>query len=142
MLLKKFKTKNSGNVSFLVLSLVIVFSVLFIIIFDICNIFVAREKTKKASDAASLAVAQNLLFFENTDRCKIAEEVTRLNDCSLVECICSYDEVVVAVEKRVQLVLLDKLIKNYSVATSTSSAEVIYPWDEQSGYCDFYRFGY
>ncbi len=72
MLLENLKAKNKGNISFLTLAVVVIFTVLFLLIFDLCRIFIAREETKNASDAASLAVAQNLLFFENLNCNKIA----------------------------------------------------------------------
>jgi len=142
MLLKDLKYKNSGNVTFLSLALLAVFSFLFIVIFDACQIFIAREETKKASDAASLAVAQNLLFFEIPECYKIAEEVAKLNNCFLVECSCVYDEVVVTAGKKIRFIFLDKFIKKGDTATSTSTSKVVYPWDEQLGYCDSYRFSY
>jgi secretion/DNA translocation related TadE-like protein len=142
MLLKNFKLKNSGNISFLVLAVLAVFSFLFLVIFDICRIFAVREETKKASDAVSLAVAQNLLFFENQDCCRIAEEVAELNDCSLAKCSCGYDEVIVTVEKKVEFVFLDRFIRKSSTAASSSTARIMYPWNEQFGYCDSYMFSY
>ncbi len=142
MLLKNLKIQSSGNISFLVLTVLAVFSILFVFIFDLCQIFAVREETKKASDAASLAVAQNLLFFESQDCLKMAEEIARLNNCTLVECSCDYDEVIITVEKRIGFSLLNKFIKENGVVRSTSRAKVVYPWDEQFGYCDSYRFDY
>ena len=141
MLLKNLKTQKRGNISFLTLTAVIIFAVLFLLIFDLCQVFIAREETKKASDAASLAVAQNLLFFENLDCNKMAEEVTQRNNCTLVECRHDYDEVQVTVERKLDFVLADKLISKYSIK-STSKAKVIYPWDGQFDYCDSYEFIY
>src|SRR4030043_1370219 len=125
MLLKNLKTQKRGNISFLTLTAVIIFAVLFLLIFDLCQVFIAREETKKASDAASLAVAQNLLFFENLDCNKMAEEGTQRNNCTLVECRHDYDEVQVTVERKLGFILVDKLISKCSVK-STSRAKVIY----------------
>ncbi len=141
MLLKNLRTQKRGNISFLTLTAVIIFAVLFLLIFDLCQVFIAREETKKASDAASLAVAQNLLFFENLDCNKMAEEVTQRNNCTLVECRHDYDEVQVTVERKLDFILVDKLISKCSVK-STSRAKVIYPWDGQFDYCDTYEFVY
>ncbi len=142
MLLRHLKIQNSGNITFLALVVVTMFSILFLVIFDICQIFVVREETKNASDAASLAVAQNLLFFENPDCLRIAEKVARSNNCTLVECICNYDEVIVTVEKRVRFVLINKFVTEYGMVKATSKVEVVYPWDEQFNYCNSYKFGF
>lgn len=133
---------NSGNVALLVLVMVTVLSILFLAILDICQIFKVREETKNASDAASLAVAQNLLFFEKPDCIRVAEEVSLLNNCVLVECICSYDEVTVTVKKDVEFFLIDKFIEGYSMIESTSKTKVVYPWDEKFNYCNSYRFSF
>jgi len=142
MLLRKLKMQNRGNVSLLVLAVLMLFLILFIVVFDLCQIFTAREITKKASDAASLAVAQNLLFFENLNCNEMAEKVAQSNNCTLVECSYNYDEVAVTVEKEVRFVLLDKFIEECGVIRSTSKVKVVYPWDEQFKYCDFYKFSY
>lgn len=142
MLLKNLKVQNKGNISFLTLAVVIIFSVLFLLIFDLCQIFIAREETKNASDAASLAVAQNLLFFENLDCNKIAEEVAQRNSCILVGCVDNYDEVMVTVERKLKFILIGKFILRNCSVRSTSKAEVIYPWDDKFGYCDTYKFSY
>ena len=142
MLLRHLKIQNSGNITFLALVAVTMFSIIFLVIFDICQIFVVREETKNASDAASLAVVQNLLFFENPDCLRIAEKVALSNNCKLVECICTYDEVIVTVEKRVRFALINQFITEYGMVKSTSKAEVVYPWNEQFSYCDSYKFGF
>jgi hypothetical protein len=142
MLLKSLKIKNKGNTSFIVLAAVIVFSVLFMLIFDLCRIFIAREVTKNASDAASLAAAQDLLFLGDRDCIKAAEEVTTIKNCRLIECRCGYDEVIVTVEKEFDFILLDKLLPGDSSIKATSKAEVVYPWDENYGYCKSYKFSY
>lgn len=142
MLLKNLKTQKRGNISFLTLTAVIIFAVLFLLIFDLCQVFIAREETKKASDAASLAVAQNLLFFENLDCNKMAQEVIQRNNCTLIECRYDYDEIQVTVEKKLDFILLDKFILKYASVKSTSRAKVIYPWDGQFDYCDTYEFVY
>src|SRR3972149_3171082 len=140
MLLKNLKAQNRGNISFLTLAVVIVFSVLFLLIFDLCQVFIAREETKNASDAVSLAVAQNLLFFENSDCNKIAEETAQKNNCILIEYSYDYDEVMVTVERKLDFILIDKFISKDCSVRSTSKTKVIYPWDDQFGYCETYEF--
>jgi len=142
MLLKNLKTQNNGNISFLTLSVVIIFAVLFLLIFDLCQIFIARESTKNAADSASLAIAQNLLFFENLSCKTIADKIVSKNNCKLVGCKYNYDEVVVTVEKELNFILIDRLIPKYSKVRSTSKAKVIYPWDNKFSYCSTYKFGY
>lgn len=142
MLLKDLKTQNKGNISFLAMAAVIVFSILFLLIFDLCHIFIAREETKNASDAVSLAVAQNLLFFEDQDCSMIAEEMARKNNCILIEYSYDYDDVIVTVEKTFDFIFIDKFIANSGSIRSTSKTKVIYPWDDRFGYCKTYKFGY
>src|SRR4030043_2266434 len=139
MLLKNLKAQNRGNISFLTLAVVIVFSVLFLLIFDLCQVFIAREETKNASDAVSLAVAQNLLFFEDSYCNMIAEELARKNNCVLVEYSYDYDNVIVTVEKTPDFVLIDKFMTKNSSIRSTSKTNVIYPWDDRFGYCKTYE---
>lgn len=142
MLLKSLRIQNRGNTSFLVLAAVTVFAVLFIFIFDLCRIFIAREVTKNASDAASLAAAQDLLFLSDQDCVSAADKATAINNCRLIECRSDYDEVTVTVEKKLNFILLSRLIPGYSSIRSTSKAKVVYPWDEHYGYCKSYEFSY
>jgi secretion/DNA translocation related TadE-like protein len=142
MPLKNLKNKNRGNASSIVLAAVMVLSVLFILIFDLCRIFIAREVTKNASDAASLAAVQDLLFLSSQDCIKAAEKVSAKNDCRLIECRCGYDEVIVTVEKRFDFILLDRLLPGNNYIKATSKAEVVYPWDDNYGYCKSHKFSY
>ena len=100
MLLSNIKNKNkgkdNGNISMLALFLTMFFAFLFMVCIDLCRIYIARELTKDAADAASLSIAQNLLFFENFDYKNAAEEISSKNKCELVECYLDYDEVVVS----------------------------------------------
>jgi len=142
MLLKFLILKNKGNISFISAVILVIFSILFLFIFDLCQIFIVREETKKASDAASLAAAQNLLFFDSNRCCEIAGRVVELNNCAMVDCSSDYDEVVVKVEKNVDFAILGFLIRESSTVSSESKAKVLYPWDEYFDYCDYYEFGY
>jgi len=142
MLLRKSVSGNYGNISFLTMAITVFFSILFVVIFDICQIFIAREETKNASDAASLAAAQNLLFFDSNRCCEIADEVAELNGCDMTGCSSGYDEAVVEAEKSVSFIMLDKLFKVSGKVTSISRARVLYPWDEHFNFCDSYEFSY
>lgn len=142
MLLNSLRIKNKGNTSFIVLAAVVVLSVLFILIFDLCRIFIAREVTKNASDAASLAAAQDLLFLSDQSCVTAAQKVSTKNNCRLVECRYSYNEVIVTVEKRFEFILLDRLLPGNNYIKATSKAEVVYPWDDHYGYCKSHKFSY
>jgi len=142
MLLRKEVAGNFGNISFLTMAVTVFLSILFVVIFDICQIFIAREETKNASDAASLAAAQNLLFFDSSRCCEIAGEVVELNGCSMTGCSSGYDETVVEAEKSVRFIILDKLFEGSSKVSSVSRAKVLYPWDGYFNCCDSYEFDY
>ena len=142
MLLESFKNDKKGNISILALVLVIFTAFLFLLVFDLCQIFVARENTKNASDAASLAAAQNLVFFEGKDLKEIVQKVAEKNNCVLVDCIYGYDEVVVIVEKEVNFILIGSFTSKYNKVESASKAKVIYPWDKRFGFCKYYKFDY
>lgn len=140
--IKRFARKNDGAISWITLAITIFLALLLVVIFDLCRIFVVREITKNASDAASLAVAQNLIFFESCDCEKIANEVAQRNGCNVVKIEYDYDEVVVVVEKELSFVVINKFTSSYNKVQSSSKAKVIYPWDSRFGYCKSYRFSY
>ncbi|MBC8389006.1 MAG: hypothetical protein ISS13_03495 [Actinobacteria bacterium] len=142
MLLNIIKSKNNGNISILALVLTTLFAFLFLLVFDLCKIFVGREMTKNASDAASMAAAQNLLFFEDVDCKKIAAEIANENGCVLIDCSYNYNEVVVIVEKKLDFVLIDIFTAKYCRVQAMSKSEIIYPWDDQFGFCKYYKFRY
>lgn len=142
MLLKSLIIQNKGNASLFALVVISVSAILIMFIFDFCQIFIAREVTKKTSDAASLAVAQNLLFFENYDCSRVAERMAAVNDCILVECRYDYDEVTVTVQKKLDFILIKKLIPGYSEIRASSKAKVVFPWEQQFEYCRSYKFNY
>ena len=55
---------TGGNISVLALVLIIFFAFVFLLLSDVCRIFIARSITKRAADSAAIAVSQNLLFFD------------------------------------------------------------------------------
>lgn len=140
--MESFKNNRKGNISILALVSVIFIAFLFLLVFDLCQIFAARENTKNASDAASLAVAQNLVFFESKNLKEIAQKVVEKDNCTLVDCICDYDEVVVIAEKKLNFILISKFTSKYNRVQSISKTEVIYPWDRRFGFCKYYKFDY
>lgn len=146
MLLGKIKYKNKGNnkgnISMLALFLTMFFAFLFMACIDLSRIYVAREITKGAADAASLSIAQNLLFFENFDYKNTAEEISNKNKCDLVECYLDYDEIVVIMEKKLNFILINKFFPENCIIQSISKAKIIYPWDDYFGFCKNYEFNF
>ncbi|MEA2016684.1 MAG: Rv3654c family TadE-like protein [Actinomycetota bacterium] len=142
MLLKFLILRSRGNISFISAVILVILSILFLVVFDLCRIFIVREETKKASDAASLAAAQNLLFFDSSKCCEIAGRVAELNNCKMVDCSFDYDCVTVEVKKNINFAVLGGLMKESGTVSSESRAKVLYPWDEYFGYCDYYKFSY
>ncbi|MBU4293961.1 MAG: Tad domain-containing protein [Actinobacteria bacterium] len=146
MLLSSIKNKNKGkdkgNISMLALFLTIFFAFIFMVCIDLCRIYIARELTKGAADAASLSIAQNLLFFENFDYKNAAEEISSKNKCELVECYLDYDEVVVSMEKKLNFILINKFFPESCTVKSISKTKIIYPWDDYFGFCKNYEFNF
>jgi len=146
MLLDNIKNKNkgkdNGNISILALFLIMFFAFLFMVCIDLCRIYIARELTKNTADAASLSIAQNLLFFENYDYKNAAEEISNSNKCELVECYLDYDEAVVIMGKKLNFVLISKFFPKSCIVKSTSKAKIIYPWDNYFGFCKDYEFSF
>ncbi len=146
MLLSNIKNKNkekvNGNISILALFLTMFFAFLFMICIDLCRIYIARELTKNAADAASLSIAQNLLFFENFDYKNTAEDISSKNKCELAECFLYYDEVVVIMEKKLNFILINKFFPESCTVKSISKARIIYPWDDYFGFCENYEFNF
>ena len=136
-----FKSQG-GNITFLALVLVVFFALVFLILSDVCRIFIARSETKKAADFAALAVSQNLLFFDVNSAQSLAKNIVEKNNCDLVEVYIIYDQATVSVKKEVEFIFLKFAGFNSCEITSTSKAAVIYPWDESLGLCKSYRFGY
>ncbi len=131
-----------GNITIITLIITITILIIFISFFDLCRIFIAREETKNAADAVSLAISQNLIFFEKKEIKEIAYKVLSKYDCELIDCQIAYDEVVVIVGKKINLIILDKFNQKYSVVNSISRAKVIYPWDKSFNYCKYYKYNH
>ena len=136
-----FKSQG-GNITVLALVLVVFFAFVFLILSDVCRIFIARSVTKKAADSAALAVSQNLLFFDVDLAESLAKNIVERNNCSLVEVYIGYDQATVFAKKEVEFTFLKFAGFKSCEITSYSKAAVIYPWDESLGLCKSYRFGY
>ncbi len=131
-----------GNITLLTLVTTLVLLLVFLSLFDLCRVFIAREKTKNAADAAALAVSQNLIFFEKEDIENIALKVLDQHKCKLVGYRISYDEVIIVAGKRLDFLIVDKFTHKYDVIKSISKTKVIYPWDKKLNYCEYYQFKY
>ncbi len=142
MQLKRIKSNNKGNISFLALTTILIFSFLFLLIFDICQIFVAREATRNAADSIALSIAQDLLFLEENEIKQMAIEAAAENGCTISGIKYDYDIVEVEVEKELKFIALGKLFPGYDSVRSASKTQVIFPWDDEFGYLKSYRFRY
>jgi len=131
-----------GNVSLILMSATVLLFIFFLILFDLCRVFVAREETKNASDAAVLAVSQNLLYFDNLECRRIAQDVTAEYGCSLVYLEIGYDEVKACTEKELSLFVVDRFLTGSARVRSVSRSRVIYPWDFKFNYCKYYKFDF
>jgi uncharacterized membrane protein len=132
----------SGNVTIITLVSVFLISILFISLTDLIRIYNTREEVKNATDAASLAVAQKLLFFETQD---LEDEATRIigaNGCDFVELFIDYDEVSVVAAKKVDHIFIGRIFKKTSLIYCTSKVKITFPWDETLGKCKSLRFDF
>ena len=134
--------KSSGNISILALAAVLITGFTMAALFDCCRIFAARSQAKNASDSITLAIAQNLLFFDEESMLEIAKDIAYRSNCNITEVQVTYDEVTVKIEKSVHFILIDKLGYWDCKVFSSSSSKVIFPWDQVWGMCDIYKFEY
>jgi len=133
---------QDGNSAVMVLAMVIVFLVLFTGILDVCRILICREHTRNAADAISLAVAQEMVFFEYWELDGIAEEMAGRYRCRLESLNVTYDMVTVSAVSEIKLLLLDRFRDDVCSIRSLSSAEITYPWDRRLGLCRHYEFSF
>ncbi len=136
------KTSISGNISIISLISIAVVAFIFFILTDICRIFIIREMTKNTADAIALSCAQDILFFEVDKTESLAQDMAERNSCKLLEIKIFYDRVFVSVEKELHFVMLKSFYPEGCTISSSSSATVIFPWDESFEYCDSYLFSY
>ncbi len=133
--------KGSSTIFATVLVMVCIF--LLLALFDLCSIYIIREQTKEASEAISLAIAQQLLFFDRDGLILKAEKMAAGRDCSLAACSIDYDRIEVSVERKTELAVLDSIgLSRFKTVRSSSSVKIIYPWDRELGLCRYYEFGY
>lgn len=142
MMIYKRKGRQDGNSAVVILVMVIFFLVLFTGILDVCRILICRERTRNAADAISLAVAQELIFFEYRELDIIAEKMAGRYKCRLESLNITYDTVTVSTASDIKLLLLDRFRDDVWNVRSASSAEVIYPWDRRLGLYRYYEFNF
>jgi len=133
---------TKGNLSILLALLTLMAALLFVSIFDIFQLYIAREHTKNASDAIALAVAQNLLFFNEDEIFITADEISKKNDCEIDFIKFDYEEITVTTVKKVKFIFVGKILKNSDTVYSTSKVKVTYPWDERFKNCDWFEFDF
>lgn len=131
---------TKGNLSILLALLTLMAALLFVSIFDIFQLYIAREHTKNASDAIALAVAQNLLFFNEDEIFITADEISKKNDCEIDFIKFDYEEITVTTVKKVKFMFVGKILKNSDTVYSTSKVKVTYPWDERFKNCNSFEF--
>ena len=137
-----FLKNTKGNLSILMALITLMAALFFVSVFDIFQLYIAREHTKNASDAIALAVAQNLLFFEEDEIFIITDEISKKNDCEIDSIKFSYEEITVTTVKTVKFIFAGKILKNNGMVYSTSRVKVIYPWDEKFKNCDWFEFDF
>ena len=133
---------SKGNLSILLVLLIFASALLFVSLFDVFQLYIAREHTKNASDAVALALAQNLLFFDEDEILIITDEISKKNKCEIESISFGYDEITATAAKKVKFIFAGKIFKSKDTVYSTSRVKVIYPWDERFKNCDSFHFDF
>jgi len=142
-LLNKIIRRQKGNSTLFVIVLTLVCIFLLLALFDLCSTYIIREQTKEVSEAISLAIAQQLLFFDQDELILMAEKMAASRYCSLAVCNIGYDKIEVSVERKTEIAVLDRIgLSKFKTVRSSSSVKIIYPWDRELGLCHYYEFGY
>jgi len=142
MMIYKRKGRQDGNSAVVILVMVTVFLVLSVSVLDVCRILICRERTRNAADAISLAVAQELIFFEYRELDIIAEKMAGRYKCRLESLNITYDTVTVSTVSDIKLLFLDRFRDDIRNVRSSSSTEIIYPWDRRLGLYRYYEFSF
>ncbi|MFC2144916.1 TadE/TadG family type IV pilus assembly protein [Actinomycetota bacterium] len=143
MVINARRGRQDGSSTVVILITVMVFLVLFASILDVCRVLIYREHTRNAADAISLAVAQEMIFFEYQEPVIIAEKIADSHSCRLESLSMDYDMVSVTIASEVELLFLNRFRHdNKWTVRSASGAKVTYPWDIESGLCRYYEFSF
>ncbi len=114
------RQKGSSALFAIVLALVCIF--LLLALFDLCSTYIIREQTKEVSEAISLAIAQELLFFDQYELVLMAEKMAAGRYCSLAACNIGYDRIEVSIERKTELAVLDRIgLSRFKTVRSSSS---------------------
>ena len=130
-----FLKKNNGSITIVAMVVLFIVFIFGLSLMDLSSIYTAREQAKNASDAAALAIAQKLLFFDEEGLEELAKDIISKSGCAFFELDLSYDEVSVTAKKEIEYLFLGHIFKKRSTIYATSKAKVIYPWDESFGKC-------
>jgi len=142
-LLSNITKGQKGSSAIFAISLAAVCIFLLLGLFDLCSIYILREQTKNVSESISLALAQELLFFDRDELSRAAGEMAASEGCSLAACNIGYDGIEVSVEREAEFTVLDRIgLSRFKTVRSSSSVEIVYPWDRGLGLCRYYEFGY
>jgi len=125
--IKKFNSQI-GNVAILSITITIVLIVFTPFIIDVAILFKTRADAKSASDAASLAAAQEILFLEDGEN--VAKFTAEKNNTKLVSYFANNNEVIVTTSKIAKFIFIDNFMKDSIEIKATSSSEVKFPWGE------------
>ncbi len=125
--IKKFNFQR-GNVTILSITITIVLIVFTPFIIDVAILFKTRADAKSASDAASLAAAQEILFLEDGEN--VAKAIAEKNNAKLVSYFVNNNEVTVTTSKIANFIFIDNFIKDSIEIKATSSSEIKFPWGE------------
>jgi hypothetical protein len=134
---------QKGNAAFLTLSLALACILVILALFEFCRIFIIRETVKAVSDSIALAAAQELIFLSPNGINLMAGEMALESGCRLTGLRMEYDEVEVTVEKDTHISALGKAgLVMFKTVSSSSRANIIYPWDRRWKQCRYYEFGF
>jgi hypothetical protein len=142
MMIKIRRVRQDGSSAVVILIMIVIFLVLFASVLDVCRILIYREHTKNAADAISLAVAQEIIFFEYRKLESIAEKMAGNHRCRLELLNITYDMVTVSAVSDINLLLLDRFRDDVWSVRSVSSAKITYPWDTGLGLYRYYEFSF
>ena len=142
MMIKVRRGRQDGSSAVVILIMIIIFLVLFASVLDVCRILICREHTRNAADAISLAVAQEIFFFEYWELDSIAEKMAGSYRCRLGSLNITYDVVTVSATSEINLLFLDRFRGEVWNVGSVSSTKITYPWDRQLGLYRYYEFSF
>jgi len=125
--IKKFNSQR-GNVTVISITIAIVLIVFTPFIIDVAILFKTRADAKSASDAASLAAAQEILFLEDGEN--VAKAMAEKNNAKLISYSTNNNKVIVTTSKIANFIFIDNFIKDSIEIKATSSSEIRFPWSE------------